>query len=167
MAIGKNARKRAARRAFHDASDIEAGEIPYAFKVVQYTDGVRRVLTFASLTSYKNYRKEFFASNPKGKLFSLQEALELEKVKDQEGPFFRGYGTKPIGAKDISAIKGKPTIASVKGKRFRPEGFKVTQADVAESIARDLERDRAIKAETARKYNDRALRDIRLKSAKV
>lgn len=166
MAIGKNAKKRAARRAFHESTDMGL-DMPYAFNVVQYTDGVRRVLTFASLTSYKNYRKEFFASNPKGNLFSLQEALELEKAKDQEEPFFRGYGTKPMGAKDISAIKGKPTIASVKGKRFRQEGFKVTQDDVAERIARDLERDRAIKAETARKYNDKALRDIRLKSAKV
>lgn len=166
MAIGKNAKKRAARRAFHESTDMGL-DMPYSFKVVQYIDGVRRVLTFASLTSYKNYRKEFFASNPKGNLFSLQEALELEKAKDQEEPFFRGYGTKNIGAKDISANKGKATVSSVKGGRFRQEGFKVTQADVAESIARDVERDRSIKEGTVRKYNEKALRDIRLKSAKV
>lgn len=166
MAIGKNAKKRAARRAFHESTDMGL-DMPYSFKVVQYTDGVRRVLTFASLTSYKNYRKEFFASNPKGKLFSLQDALELEKTKDQEEPFFRGYGTKNIGAKDISANKGKSTIASVKGGRFRPEGFKVTQSDIAESIAKDTERDKAIKAGTVRKYNDKALRDVRLKNANI
>jgi hypothetical protein len=105
MAIGKNAKKRAARRAFHDAPcDGLPGAMPYSFKVVEYRRAddmaisqgkafgeggvVRRVLTFASLTSYREYRERFFSCNPTGTL-SLVNPLSDETVSDERGKAFR------------------------------------------------------------------------------
>jgi hypothetical protein len=128
MAIGKNAKKRAARRAFHDAPDDTLQAMPYSFKVVEYKDNVRRVLTFASLTSYKEYRERFFSTNPTGKL-SLVNPLSDSDVNATRGESFRqkvinqGNDTSKVRAKPLyKAISyydpntGKPYAVS--GKRF-------------------------------------------------
>lgn len=172
MAIGKNAKKRAARRAFHDAKDNDAGAMPYSFKVVEYRDNQRRVLTFASLSSYKEYRERFFSSNPVGTL-SLVNPLTEETVSDDRGKASRsaiinkGQDTSKAKPKGLASFKGKVTVESVKGGRFRPEGFKVTQEDVRESLARDREKQEAIKAEKVRRYDETLLRQVRLKHSNV
>lgn len=128
MAIGKNAKKRAARRAFHASPcDGSPGAMPYSFKAVEYRDNVRRVITFASLTSYKEYRERFFACNPVGQL-SLVNPLQDTDVADR-GKAFRskvvnaGTDTSKARPKDIAQYKGNRLVDSVTGKRFRQEGF--------------------------------------------
>jgi hypothetical protein len=127
MAIGKNAKKRAARRAFHASTDIDAGALPYSFKVVEYKDKVRRVLTFASLTSYKEYRERFFSCNPNGKL-TLASPND-ETVSDTRGQAFRskvinqGADTSKAKPKGLAQFRGNRLVESVTGKRFRQEGF--------------------------------------------
>jgi hypothetical protein len=128
MAIGKNAKKRAARRAFHASTDTDSpGSMPYSFKVVEYKDKIRRVLTFASLTSYKEYRERFFSCHPTGKL-TLASPND-ETVSDTRGESFRskvinqGADTSKARPKGLAQFKGNRLVESVTGKRFRQEGF--------------------------------------------
>jgi hypothetical protein len=145
MAIGKNAKKRAARRAFHASTEADSmGSMPYSFKVVEYRRAddmvvamdkqvttysgmVRRVLTFASLTSYKEYRERFFSCHPTGKL-TLASPND-ETVSDTRGESFRskvinqGADTSKARPKGLAQFKGNRLVESVTGKRFRQEGF--------------------------------------------
>lgn len=130
MAIGKNAKKRAARRAFHASPcDDTPGNMPYSFKVVEYRDNVRRVLTFASLTSYKEYRERFFSCNPMGQLSLVNPLSPDLDVNLKRGESFRakvvnaGTDTSKARPKDIAQYKGNRLVDSVTGKRFRQEGF--------------------------------------------
>lgn len=126
MAIGKNARKRAARSAFHNDPNA-VGDIPYSFKVIQYRDGERHVLTFASMTSFKKYRETFFATNPTGQLTLASH--EDASVNASRGQSFRsrvinqGADTSKAKPKPLAQFKGNRLVPSVIGKRFRSEGF--------------------------------------------
>lgn len=128
MAIGKNARKREARKAFH--ADQEAGgKLPFAFNVVEYRDGKRRVITFASLTSYKEYRERFYPEGAKGRLI-LESDLSL--VDDSNKDAMRASVTnKGIGLGNAdrfkrvkSLIPSDPASMAAKGKRFGLSTFK-------------------------------------------
>lgn len=128
MAIGKNARKREARKAFH--ADQEAGgKLPFAFNVVEYKDGKRRVITFASLTSYKAYRKEFYPQGAKGRLI-LESDLSI--VDDSNKDAMRTSVTnKGIGLGNADRFKrvkalvpDEPASRAAKGKRFGLSTFK-------------------------------------------
>jgi len=127
MAIGKNSKKRAARRAFHASTDDTPGVMPYSFKVVRHIDGKPHIVTFASLTSYKEYRERFFSCNPTGRLFLASH--EDENVSDTRGQAFRskiinqGADTSKAKPKGLAQFKGNRLVESVTGKRFRQEGF--------------------------------------------
>lgn len=183
MAIGKNAKKRAARRAFHDAPcEEKPGAMPYSFKVVEYRRAddmavsrekpvtgsgmVRRVLTFASLTSYKDYRKEFFSRNPTGTL-SLVNPLSDDVVADR-GKAFRSKvinrGADTSKAKPKAILKGIASQYGVKGKAFDKPA---SEYDALQSIEGDRLKQVAIDKEDVRKINSHALRDIRQTYRKV
>jgi len=121
--MGKNAKKRAARLAFHADTDAQ-GDMPYALHVIVTTDGKPRRITFASLTSFKKYREEFYASEVKGELRLLEPGDAT--VKDT-GKAYRSKvinrGADHSKAKPKPLVKGVTTLPSVKGKRFRAEGF--------------------------------------------
>lgn len=177
MAIGKNKRKRLARAAFRDDPNA-FGDMPYSFKVVEYRRAddmalsmekqiansgmVRRVLTFASLSAYKKYRKEFFSRNPTGTL-SLA-SCDDETVRDT-GKAFRskvinkGADTSKAKPKALLQFKGNALVQSAKGKRFRPEGFPVSDAEVWQADNR--------KPDDVRQYDSKALQAIRLKYKKI
>jgi hypothetical protein len=127
MAIGKNAKKRAARHAFHASTEDTPGAMPYSFKVVRHIDGKPHVVTFASLTAYKEYRERFFSCNPTGQL--LLASHDDETVSDTRGQPFRskvinqGTDTSKAKPKGIAQFKGNRLVESVTGKRFRQEGF--------------------------------------------
>ncbi len=146
MATGKNAKKRAARHAFHASTDDTPGAMPYSFKVIEYRRAddmvvamdkpvatysgiVRRVLTFASLTSYKEYRERFFSCHPTGQL--LLASPNDETVSDTRGESFRskvinqGADTSKARPKGLAQFKGNRLVESVTGKRFRQEGFPI------------------------------------------
>lgn len=161
MAIGKNAKKRAARHAFHDDPNA-VGDMPYSFKVVRHIDGKPHVLTFASLSSFKEYRERFFASNPTGTL-SLA-SCDDETVKDT-GKAFRskvinkGGDTSKAKPKALSQFKGNALVQSAKGKRFRPEGFPVSDSEVWQADNR--------KPDDVRQYDDKALQAISRKHKQI
>lgn len=161
MAIGKNKRKRLARAAFHDDPNA-VGEMPYSFKVVRHIDGKPHIVTFASLSAYKEYRKEFFASNPKGTL-SLA-SYDDETVKDK-GKAFRskvinkGGDTSKAKPKALSQFKGNALVQSTKGKRFRPEGFPVKDAEVWQADNR--------KPDDVRQYDGKALQAVSRKHKEI
>jgi hypothetical protein len=181
MAIGKNAKKRAARRAFHDTPcDGKPGAMPYSFKVVEYRRAddmaisqgkafggggmVRRVLTFASLTSYKEYRERFFSTNPAGTL-SLVNPLSDSDVNATRGESFRqkvinqGNDTSKARAKPL--LKGISVYHGIKGKPFdKPaSGY-----DALQSMERDKER---LTQEETRRLSTLELQSIRQRYRKV
>ena len=149
MAIGKNARKREARKAFH--ADQEAGgKLPFAFNVVEYRDGKRRVITFASLTSYKEYRERFYPEGAKGRLILESD---LSAIDDSNKDAMRASVTnKGIGLGNADRFKGDFASDKAKGKAFGKSailgGKTVTLAtttqDAWQSQARDAKRKEAL-----------------------
>jgi hypothetical protein len=138
MAQGKNARKRAARRAFHDAS---AGKIPYALHVIVHRDGKAEKIIFASLSSYKEYRARFYASNPQGVLILESD---MSKLDDSKGKANRSR-VMNLGIGQNRGKESKPAQAPSK-RRFAKDGFVSTDFDALRSVYRDVEKTRAIKA---------------------
>lgn len=150
MAIGKNARKREARKAFH--ADQEAGgKLPFAFNVVEYRDGKRRVITFASLTSYKEYRERFYPEGAKGRLI-LESDLSL--VDDSNKDAMRasvtnkgiGLGNEKRFSRVKSLVKGDFASDKAKGKAFGKSailgGKTVTLATTGADVWQSQECDR-------------------------
>jgi len=167
MTTGKNARKRAARRAFHASTDTDSpGAMPYSFKVVRHIDGKPHVVTFASLTAYKNYREEFFARNPTGKL--LLASHDDETVSDTRGQAFRSkvinQGADTSKAKPKAILKGIASQYGVKGERFDKAS---SEYESLQSLERDKARALAISKEEVRLIETYALHEIRQKYRKV
>jgi hypothetical protein len=142
MALGKNAKKRAARRAFHDVSDASAGKIPYALHVIIHRDGKAEKVIFASLSSYKEYRARFYESNPQGVLILESD---MSKLDDSKGKSNRSR-VMNLGIGQNKGKESRPMQAPSK-RRFAKDGFVSTDFDALRSIYRDVEKDRAIKAE--------------------
>jgi len=165
--MGKNARKRTARSAFHANPDAQ-GDLPFALHVIVTTDGKPRRLTFASLTSYKKYREEFYASKAKGELRLLDPGDATVK---ETGKAYRSKvvnrGADYSKAKPKPLVKGNVTLPSVKGRRFRSEGFQTNPQDVNDSLAMDKARKDLIAGETIRLMPSHALKDIRQKHRTV
>ena len=112
--MGKNARKRAARRAFH-ADESATGPMPHAFKVVMYRDNQRHVLTFASLTSYKKYRERFYWD----KTIRFAVAADESEVDDSKGEAIRSSLTnKGIGLHNGKRYVKKAVHKGTPEKRF-------------------------------------------------
>jgi len=162
-AMGKNAKKRAARSAFYNDPDAK-GDMPFALHVIITTDGKPRRITFASLTSFKEYREEFYASKAKGELRLLDPGNDTVK---ETGKAYRSKvvnrGADHSNAKPKPLVKGDVTLPSVKGRRFRSEGFQTDPQDVNDSWARDSARKHLIAGGTIRLLPYYALKDIREK----
>lgn len=119
MAIGKNKKKREARRAFHNAADSDAGKIPYAIHVISWQGGEPRKIIFTSLTAYKKYRAEFYASNPTG---TLKLVSDVETLDDSKGKANRSRViNKGIGQNWDRVTK---KLDAPTKKRYAIDGFK-------------------------------------------
>ena len=119
MAMGKNARKRAARLAFHNAPDSEAGKIPYAIHVIIHRDGKPEKIIFTSLTAFKAYRAEFIQRNPKGILTLVSDT---DTVDDSKGKANRARViNKGIGQNWDRVSKPLPAPSK---QRYAIDGFK-------------------------------------------
>ena len=152
MAVGKNAKKRAARLSFHADSEAQ-GPMHYALVAIEYRDGKRRKLTFASLTAYKNYREEFFPVTAKGRLVLVSD---LESLDDSKGAAQRKRcDNKGIGLENDKRFARVKTPApkteearAVSGKRFGKAGvgvtYKATDLDALASQRKEAERKAAL-----------------------
>jgi hypothetical protein len=119
MAVGKNAKKRAARRAFHNAPDSEAGKIPYAIHVIVHRDGKPEKIIFTSLTAFKAYRAEFIQRNPQGILTLVSDT---DTVDDSKGKANRARViNKGIGQNWDRVSKPLPAPSK---QRYAIDGFK-------------------------------------------
>ena len=122
MTLGKNAKKREARKAFHNDVDAQ-GAMPFAFYAIEYRDGIRRKLTFASLSAFKEYRRTFFPAKAKGQLILVSD---LDSVDDSRKDGARKASTdKGNGLGNADRFKRTKTPApktpearAVSGKRF-------------------------------------------------
>lgn len=174
--LTKNAKKRAARRAFHADPLAEYGALPYAFHVIEYRDGQRRKLTFASLTSYKEYRERFYKSGTVGQLVLVSD---LESLDDSKGKAFRskvinkGADTskaKPKRLDNTSRLVneyGESTGTRATGKRFQKNGFKTTSHDANQSVERDRLRLSEEQVRPRASYDPKALERVRLKHTRT
>ena len=167
MATGKNAKKREARKAFLNDPQAQ-GPMPYALIAIEYRDGKRRKLTFASLTAFKEYRERFFPANAKGRLI-LESDLSL--VNDSHKEATRkamtnkglGLGNDTRFARVKSLVKGLESHAKAKGKAYgkaaivagKLETIATVESDVFESQARDTERAIALKAQDNKAERDK------------
>lgn len=127
---------------------------------------VRRVLTFASFTSYKEYRERFFSCNPTGKL--TLASYDDETVSDTRGKAFRSkvinQGADTSKAKPKAIVKGIASQYGVKGKRFDKAS---SDYEALQSLERDKVKALAISKEEVRPINSHALHDTRQKYRKV
>lgn len=119
MAIGKNAKKRAARRAFHNAPDSEAVKIPYAIHVIIHRDGKPEKIIFTSLTAFKAYRAEFMQRNPQGILTLVSDT---DTVDDSKGKANRTRVINKGIGQNWDRVK-KPLPAPSR-RRYATDGFK-------------------------------------------
>lgn len=167
MAIGKNARKRAARSSFHADSDAQ-GPMPYALVAIEYTDGKRRKLTFASMTAFKEYREKFFPSTAKGRLVLVSD---LESLDDSKGASQRKRcDNKGIGLGNDTRFSRVKTPApkteesrSVSGKRFGKAGVGITYTTTDVDALESQRKDQALISQEVRKdrANQTAFRAMR------
>ena len=164
MAKGKNAKKREARKAFHNDPLAQAGGLPFAFHVVEHREGKPRKLTFASLTSYKAYLVDRYETKEVARLLLLHG--HDASVKDT-GDSFRSMvisaGQDTSKAKPKAIPKGNAILPSVRGGRFRKEGFATTAYDVVQGQCRDMERKVLIESEQVRECLTSGLLAIRQK----
>ena len=144
--LGKNARKRAARRAFA-CDENPQGKIPFALHVVEWRDGKPRNITFASLTSYKEYRARFYGvTGQTGKLVLVSDLATLD---DSKGKTNR---TRVIN-KGIGINTGKETKPSYLASRPKSravDGYRTTPQETFATVQHDIARQEAIKSETVR-----------------
>lgn len=153
MALGKNAKKREARKAFHNDNEAQ-GAMPFAFYAIEYRNGIRRKLTFASLSSFKEYRERFFPTTAKGQLVLVSD---LDSVDDSRKDAARkaatnrglGLGNEDRFKRTKTPAPKTPEARAVSGKRFGKLGadgmiHKTTIDDAMASQARDAERAKAI-----------------------
>ena len=119
MAIGKNARKRAARLAFHNAPDSDTGKIPYAIHVIIHRDGKPEKIIFTSITAFKAYRAEFMQRNPKGILTLVSDT---DTVSDSRGKANRSRVINKGIGQNWDRVS-KPLTAPFK-RRHAIDGFK-------------------------------------------
>ena len=128
MTVGKNAKKREARKRFLEDTQAQ-GPMPYALIAIEYRDGKRRKLTFASLTAFKKYREEFFPSNAKGRLI-LESDLSLIDDSNKEATRKAmtnkglGLGNESRFAKPKGLIPHDRPSMAARGKRFGLSTFK-------------------------------------------
>lgn len=121
--LGKNARKRAARRAFLNDSNAMSESMPYAFHVIEYRDGTRRHLRFVSLTSYKEYRERFYSTLPSDSTGELRLVSDMSDIPDTLGQSQRAR----VERKGIGLTWDKlsrPDINAPRKKRYSIDGFK-------------------------------------------
>ena len=173
---GKNARKRAERRAFLHDDNAEPGTMPHTLKVVVYTDGTRRVLTFASLTAYKDYCRTFYGNKT---IRSLALVSDLESLDDSKGQSHRtratnngiGLGNDTKAIRPSSLDKSKPEHKAVISKPFNRDGHSATDSDAMDSMARDNAKQELIRSGQVSAYAVKAtstnakLKAFRLKAA--
>ena len=167
MTVGKNAKKREARKRFLEDT-LAQGPMPYALIAIEYRDGKRRKLTFASLTAYKKYREEFFPSSAKGRLI-LESDLSLVDDSNKEATRKAmtnkglGLGNDTRFARPKTLVKGIASDMQAKGNRFgkaaimagKLETIATVASDVHESQARDTARQAAIKAQDNKAERDK------------
>lgn len=167
MAVGKNKKKREARKAFLNDPQAQ-GPMPYALVAIEYRDGKRRKLTFASLTAFKEYRERFFPTSAKGRLI-LESDLSLVDDSNKESTR-KAMTNKGIGlgndtrfARPKTLVKGIASDMKAKGNRFgkaaivagKLETIVTVASDVFESQARDTERAIALKAQDNKAERDK------------
>jgi hypothetical protein len=125
MAIGKNKRKRLARASFHAATD-SAQDMPYCLHVIEYRDGKRRHIRFASLTSFKEYRERFHAAGIVG---TLSLVSDLDTLDDSKGKANRsrvinkGIGINTDKMSQPAFVSKRPQRHAIDGHRTKPEDF--------------------------------------------
>lgn len=128
MAVGKNKKKREARKAFLNDPQAQ-GPMPYALIAIEYRDGKRRKLTFASLTAFKEYRERFFPTSAKGRLI-LESDLSLVDDSNKEATRKAmtnkglGLGNDTRFAKPKELIPHDRPSMAARGKRFGLSSFK-------------------------------------------
>lgn len=164
MAKGKNAKKREARKAFHNDPLAQAGGLPFAFHVIEHREGKPRKLTFASLTSYKAYLVERYEPKEAARLLLLHGHDASVK---ETGKAFRSKvitaGQDTSKAKPKAIPKGNAILPSVTGGRFRKEGFATTPHDVTQGQERDRARQALIDSEQVKENKSHELTAIRQK----
>ena len=156
--VGKNAKKRLARAAFH-ASDDASGAMPYCLHVIEYRDGARRHIKFASLSSFKEYRERFYS---KGQVGELRLVSDLSELDDSKGKANRSRViNQGIGIN--TGRESKPAFNRSAPKSRTVDGFRVTPQETFATVTHDIERERAIKGETVRVNRSHELKAIRQK----
>lgn len=126
--MGKNAKKREARRAFHNAPDTVAGKIPYAFHAVVreksvcgkiVTLGPPRRIGFYSFSSYKEWRNEFY---PASENVQIDLVSDLDTLDDSKGKANRTRVINKGIGQNWDRVK-RPLDAPTK-QRYAIDGFR-------------------------------------------
>ena len=173
--MAKNARKRAARRAFHASEHAEPGSMPYTLKAVVYRDGKRHVLTFASMTAFKAYREEFYPGKAQRQLVLVSD---LDTLDDSKGKANRsrmtnngiGLGNETRSIRPANLDKSKPEHKAIASKPFNRDGHSATDNDAMTSLARDNARQALVRSGQVSAYtvkatvNNAKLKSFRLKA---
>ena len=171
--MGKNAKKREARRAFHTAHDASAGKIPYAFHAVIrekavcgriVTLGPPRRIGFYSLTSFKEWRETFY---PTSESVQIDLVSDLDSLDDSKG---KGNRTRVINkgiGQNWDRVKRK--LAAPTKSRFLKDGFATDETDaVKNGPILEYKRKQAITSgEVKDRSNESALWAIRQKHRTV
>ena len=162
--MGKNARKKAARKAYAAMSEGDAAysKMPYAFHVIEYRDGQRRHLKFVSITAYKNYLKEFHEGEKPANLVLIGKD-SIAEIDDSRGKAMRTRATN----RGIGLHHGKrlstPSFNDKAPKKHTQDGFKVSDSDAWESQNKDHKAKQAIDSEQVRPSHKGKLEAIRQK----
>lgn len=162
--MGKNARKRAARKDYAAMSEGDAAysKLPYAFHVIEYRDGERRHLKFVSVTAYKNYLKEFHGGKKPSNLVLVGKDC-LAELDDTKGKAMRTRATN----KGVGLHHGKrlstPIFNDKAPKKFTQDGYKVSDCDAWEAQNKDHKAKQAIELEQVRPSHKGKLEAIRQK----
>lgn len=162
--MGKNARKKAARKAFAAMSNRKAdySNLPYAFHVIEYKDGQRRHLRFVSITAYKNYLKEFHGGEKPADLV-LVGGDSIAELDDSKGKASRTRATnKGVGLHHGKRIS-TPSFNDKSPKKFTQDGFKVSDSDVWQAQNTDHKARQAIESGQVRPSHKGKLEAIRQK----
>ena len=162
--MGKNAKKRAARKVYAAMLECNAAfvKMPHAFHIIDYKDGQRRHLKFASITAYKNYLKEFHnGKKPPGLVLVGKDSLS--EMDDSKGQANRTRATN----KGVGLHNGKrlslPAFNDKAPKSMTQDGFKVTDSDAWKCNHSDYKVKEAIVSEKIRPSHKGKLEAIRQK----
>lgn len=162
--MGKNAKKRAARKAYAAMSDGDAAysKLPHAFHVIDYRDGERRHLRFVSITAYKNYLNKFHGGKRPATLVLVGKD-NIPDLDDSKGQANRTRATN----KGIGLHNGKrlsvPSFNDKAPKTRTQDGHKVNDSDVWKANKYDHDAKQAIESEQVRPSNKGKLEAIRQK----